>query len=181
MGLMSVGEAVVVVPYDPRWPDLYEGARAKLAAVLGNAAVAIEHIGSTAVPGLAGKPIIDIMVGVRSLEDDQPLIDALVGLGYEYVAETNPPMPFRRFFRRRDVRLAPGFPRAGYHVHMVERTHEFWATHLAFRDHLRAHPEDAAAYERLKRELAERFRSERERYTDAKGDFIAAVLAKAGL
>lgn len=178
---MSLADAVVVVPYDLRWPDLYEDAREKLAEELGEAAVAIEHIGSTAVPGLAGKPIIDIMVGVRSLEDDGPLIDALVGLGYEYVAETNPPMPFRRFFRRYEADLAPGVARAGYHVHMVERTHEFWPTHLAFRDHLRAHPDDAAAYERLKRELAERFRSERERYTDAKGDFIAAVLAKAGL
>jgi GrpB-like predicted nucleotidyltransferase (UPF0157 family) len=172
--------AVVIVPYDERWPGLYEAARAELAAALGDEA-AIEHVGSTAVPGLAGKPIVDIMVGVPSLDDDQPLVDAVVGLGYEYVAETSPPMPFRRFFRRSDQQLAPGFARAGYHVHMVERAHEFWPAHLAFRDHLRAHPDDAAEYERLKVELAERFSTERERYTDAKGDFIAAVLAKAGV
>jgi GrpB-like predicted nucleotidyltransferase (UPF0157 family) len=174
-----VTRSVVIVPYDERWPALYDAARAELSAALGES-VAIEHVGSTAVPGLAGKPIIDIMVGVPSLEHDQPLIDAVVGLGYEFVPETIPPMPFRRFFRRVDERLAPRFSRAGYHVHMVEQTHEFWPAHLAFRDHLRAHPDDAAAYEQLKRELADRFGSERERYTDAKGDFIASVLAKTG-
>lgn len=172
--------SVVIVPYDERWPALYDAARAELAAALGDA-VAIEHVGSTAVPGLAGKPIVDIMVGVPSLGHDEPLIEAVVGLGYEYVAETIPPMPFRRFFRRSDARLAPDFSRAGYHVHMVEQTHEFWPAHLAFRDHLREHPDDAAAYERLKRDLADRFRSERELYTDAKGDFIAAMLAKASV
>jgi GrpB-like predicted nucleotidyltransferase (UPF0157 family) len=169
---------VVVVPYDPGWPDLFEHARDQLETALGDAVVAIEHIGSTAVPGLAAKPIVDIMVGVDSLDEDRPLIDAVVALGYEYVPEYEDELPFRRYFRRRDERLAPGYAHAGYHVHMVEHTHEFWRSHLAFRDHLRAHPDDAAAYERLKHELAERFRSERERYTDAKGDFIAAVLAK---
>jgi GrpB-like predicted nucleotidyltransferase (UPF0157 family) len=172
-----VTRSVVIVPYDERWPAFYEAARAELAASLGDA-VAIEHVGSTAVPGLAGKPIVDIMVGVPSLAHGQPLVDAVVGLGYEYIAVTSPPMPFRRFFRRHDERLAPGFSRAGYHVHMVEQAHDFWPAHLAFRDHLRANPDDAAAYERLKVELAERFSTERERYTDAKGDFIAAVLAK---
>jgi GrpB-like predicted nucleotidyltransferase (UPF0157 family) len=171
--------AVMVVPYDARWPQLYGKARAALAQALGEHVVAIEHIGSTAVPGLAAKPIVDIMVGVRSLEDDEPLVGAVVALGYEYVPETSPPMPFRRFFRRGDERLARGYPHAGYHVHMIEHTHEFWQSHLAFRDYLRAHPDDAAAYERLKRELAAQYRSERERYTDAKGDFIASVLAKA--
>jgi GrpB-like predicted nucleotidyltransferase (UPF0157 family) len=172
---------VVVVPWDERWPELYVAARDELADALGDAVEAIEHIGSTAVPGLAGKPIVDIMVGVRSLVDDRPLVEAVVALGYEYVPETSPPMPFRRFFRRRDPGLAADYGRAGYHVHMVEHTHEFWRSHLAFRDHLRAHPDDAAAYARLKLELAARFRGERERYTDAKGDFIAAVLAKAGI
>lgn len=174
-----MSRSVVIVPYDERWPGLYDAARSELAAALGES-VAIEHVGSTSVPGLAGKPIVDIMVGVPSLEHDRALIDAVVGLGYEYVPETIPPMPFRRFFRRPDERLAPGFSSAGYHVHMVEQTHEFWPAHLAFRDYLRAHPDDAAEYERLKRELADRFGGERERYTDAKGDFIAAVLAKAG-
>jgi GrpB-like predicted nucleotidyltransferase (UPF0157 family) len=169
---------VVVVPYDARWPGLYAAARAELAEALGEDA-GIEHIGSTAVPGLAGKPIVDIMVGVPSLEDDRPLIEAVVALGYAYVAETSPPMPFRRFFQRHDPGLAPGFARAGYHVHMVEQSHDFWSSHLAFRDYLRAHPDDAAAYERLKRDLAARYCTERERYTDAKGDFIASMLAKA--
>ncbi|MGH3102588.1 MAG: GrpB family protein [Gaiellaceae bacterium] len=166
-------DEVVIVPYDERWPALYETAAFELREALGEALVGIEHIGSTAVPGLAAKPIVDVAVGVDTLARGRALVDAVVGLGYEYVPEHEAELPFRRFFHRRPA------GQVGYHVHLVERAHEFWTAQVEFRDHLRAHPDDAAAYEALKRGLAERFRTERRSYTDAKGDFVAAMLAKA--
>jgi GrpB-like predicted nucleotidyltransferase (UPF0157 family) len=173
--------AVLVVPYDPRWPRLFARARSELQTALGDAVVAIEHIGSTAVPGLAAKPIIDIMVGVDSLDRGRSLVDPVETLGYEYVPEGEAEMPFRRYFRRRDPTLLPGFERAGYHLHMVEAAHPFWTTHLAFRDHLRGSAEEARAYERLKLALAARHADDRQAYTDAKAPFVRAVLAQLGL
>ena len=173
---------VQLVPYDERWPDLFTRAREALQTALGDPVVAIEHIGSTAVPGLAAKPIVDIMVGVDTLDHARAvLIDPVEALGYAYAPEAEDEMPFRRYFRRRDPILSPGFERAGYHVHMVEATHPFWGTHVAFRDHLRTHEEEAREYERLKLELAARHAEDRFAYTEAKAPFIEAVLERIGV
>ena len=164
---------VVIVDYDPQWPTLYEEERDRILAVVGDLVVAIEHVGSTAVPGLGGKPIIDIMPWVRSLADAERCIEPLEGIGYEYVPEYNDLLPERRYFHK-------GPPQGRtHHLHMVEQTGEFWDRHLLFRDWLRTHPQDAQEYYRLKKELAARFGRDREGFTDAKTPFIESIVARA--
>ena len=164
---------VVIVDYDPRWPALYEEERDRILAVVGSLIIGIEHIGSTAVPGLGGKPIIDIMPAVGCLTDAERCIEPLEGIGYEYVPEYNELMPERRYFHK-------GPPQAHtFHLHMVELSSGFWERHLLFRDWLRTHPEDAQEYYRLKKELAARFGRDREGFTDAKTPFIESIVARA--
>ena len=164
---------VVIVGYDPRWPTSYAEERERILAVVRDLIIGIEHIGSTAVPGLGGKPIIDIMGAVRQLEDAERCIQQLQSIGYEYVPEYNEFIPERRYFHK-------GPPEARtFHLHMVELTSEFWERHLLFRDWLRSHPEDAQEYDELKRGLADRFGRDREGYTEAKGPFIEAVVVRA--
>jgi len=168
-----MGALVVIVEYDPQWPTLYEEEKDRILAVVGRVIVAVEHIGSTAVPGLGAKPIIDIMAAVPHLADAEQCIEPLETIGYEYVPEYNDIIPERRYFHK-----GPPEGRT-HHLHIVELTSEFWERHLLFRDFLRTHPEEAQQYDLLKKELAVRFRSNREAYTDAKTSFIESVVAKA--
>lgn len=167
----TVTEKVVLKPYDPAWPHRFESEKIVLAEIFAGCDAAIEHVGSTAVPGLGAKPIIDVIVGVRRLADVERRIEALEEAGYEYVPQYEGELPERRYFRkpRRGERL--------FHLHCVIEGRGFWERHLAFRDYLRAHPETAAEYERLKRELAARV--PKHEYTQAKSPFIEAVLAAA--
>ena len=128
-------------------------------------------MGSTAVPGLAAKPIVDIMVGLRVLSDHACCVAPLASLGYEHKGEYG--IPDRHYFRK------PVQGPRTHQVHMVERGSAFWVRHLLFRDYLRANPNEAAAYDRLKRELAARFGADLEGYTEAKTEFIRSVEAKA--
>ena len=162
---------VSIVPYDPDWPRRFDEERRILAAVFAGSDATIEHVGSTAVPGLGAKPVIDVLVGVPALIEVEHRIPALEAAGYEYVPKYETQRPDRRYFRK---------PRSGpraFHVHCVVTGSDFWIRHLAFRDHLRAHPESAAAYYDLKRELSTRV--SKEEYTDAKTPFIEGILASA--
>jgi GrpB-like predicted nucleotidyltransferase (UPF0157 family) len=161
--------AVLIVPYDPGWPSRFEAERAVLGAVFAGCDAVIEHIGSTAVPGLAAKPVIDVLVGLPALAEAERRIPALDAAGYEYVPEHEAALPDRRYFRKPRVG-----PRA-CHVHCVVHGSESWERHLAFRDHLRSHPASAAAYEDLKRHLAARLA--KWEYAEAKGPFIERILA----
>lgn len=148
----------------------------RLIAALGNAAWdAIEHFGSTAVPGLAAKPVIDILVAVPALEEARGTFpDRLATL--DYVFWRDDPRPGRLYF----VKGMPPFgKKRTHHLHVCERPGKLWSQ-LRFRDHLRAHPEDAARYAALKRDLAARYADDREAYTEAKGDFIGAIMARIG-
>lgn len=165
-------DPIVIADYDVAWPARFEAEKARILGAIGTWAVAVEHIGSTAVPGLAAKPIIDIMVGVASLDCAAQCIAPLQALGYEYVPEFEADIPERRYFRRKSASEA-------YHLHLVAVTSGFWERHLLFRDYLRTHPGAARAYENLKRELAARFGSDREAYTDAKTTFIATIEGQA--
>jgi GrpB-like predicted nucleotidyltransferase (UPF0157 family) len=141
---------ITVVAYDPEWPLRFERERTLLASVFAGTGALIEHVGSTAVPGLGAKPIIDIMVGVSRLSDAERRIPALEAQDYEYVPAYEAQLPERRYFRK------PSVGPRGYHLHCVVTDSEFWVHHLAFRDYLRAHPESAAAYFEPKRRLAAR-------------------------
>jgi GrpB-like predicted nucleotidyltransferase (UPF0157 family) len=166
-----MAERVAVIPYDPEWPHRFDQERAIVDAVFAGSDAPIEHIGSTAVPGLGAKPVIDMMIGLGTLEDAERRIAALEAAGYEYVREYESQVPERRYFRK---------PRIGpreYHLHCVLKGSSFWVRHLAFRDYLRAHPESAADYYQLKRDLAVRFT--KDEYTKAKTRFIEGILTSA--
>jgi GrpB-like predicted nucleotidyltransferase (UPF0157 family) len=166
---------VKVVDYDPNWPLLFEEEKAKILKVIAKKVVAVEHVGSTAVQGLGAKPIVDIMVGIRHLSDAQGCIGPLETIGYEYVPEYEDSIPERRYFRKGPSNV----PNKHYHLHMVEYSSDFWRRHLLFRDYLRAHPHAAREYYRLKKELATKYRFNREAYTEAKTLFIESIVAKA--
>ena len=166
-----MGAAIEIAEYDPAWPSAYERERAAILGALGDLVFAIEHVGSTSVPGLGAKPIIDIMIGLRSLADHASCVAPLEALGYEYKGEFG--IPDRRYFRR-PIRG----PRT-HQLHMVEHGSGFWVRHLLFRDYLRRHPEEASAYQQLKVGLAARFGTDVEAYTEAKTEFIQSALAKA--
>jgi GrpB-like predicted nucleotidyltransferase (UPF0157 family) len=138
----------------------------------GPLAIAAEHIGSTAIPGLSAKPIVDIMIGVRALSDARQRVDAMVALGYTYMPAFEAQIPDRIFFQK-------GSPRT-HHVHVVEKPSVFWERQLVFRDYLTAHPSVATEYAELKQRLAVRFAEDRDGYTQAKTAFVQDVLARAG-
>ncbi|MEZ4737932.1 MAG: GrpB family protein [Flavobacteriales bacterium] len=169
-------EHVEVLPFDPEWPRRYQQAEALLQRSLPAELVArIAHIGSTAVPGLSAKPIIDIQVEVGSLERvRQEVVPIMEELGYEFI--WRPTMgekaPFYAWFIKRDKQ-----GQRTEHVHMVEPDAAS-EDRILFRDHLRAHPEAVQHYEELKRRLAERFPNDRAAYTQGKSDFVTGIVAK---
>jgi GrpB-like predicted nucleotidyltransferase (UPF0157 family) len=164
-------QPIEVVEYDPDWPRAFEEERDRIAAAIGDAALVIEHVGGTAVPGLPAKPVIDLMVGVEDIERAGPAVAGLINLGYEYVPELETELPDRRYFRR-------GSPET-HHVHMVPASSDYFVEHLLFRDYLRSHPQAAEEYGKLKRGLASRFRFDREAYQAGKVPFIDTVVAAA--
>lgn len=166
---------IVIAPYDPAWPAMFEAEKAQILKAIGLWLEAVEHVGSTAVPGLGAKPVIDIMAGVRSLDEAVHCIGPLEALDYEYVPEFEDEMPYRRYFRKDTEGTR------SHQIHMVVPGGEFWLRHLAFRDHLRAHPADRDAYHALKVALAERHVDDVGAYTDDKTDFIRGIEAQCGL
>jgi GrpB-like predicted nucleotidyltransferase (UPF0157 family) len=169
---------VELVPYDPDWPRQFAVEEKRLRGVLDPAlVVGIEHFGSTAVPGLIAKPIIDILIAVTSLARAKAAaIEPILGLGYVYWADN--PKPDRMFFVKG---MPPYGARRTHHVHITEPDGEMWRRRLPFRDYLRAHPDEAARYAALKRDLAQRHATDREAYTDAKTDYVATVYRRMGV
>lgn len=162
-----------VVDYSEQWPLDFERERLRLAAVFRDVDMEIAHVGSTAVPGLCAKPIIDISLGVSALSVVEERIESMEGLGYQYVPEFEVEIPDRRYFRR------PATKPRSHHVHACRLGGAIWNHHLAFRDWLRSHPADRDAYGALKRELHTRHMNDRPAYTEAKGPFIQAILERA--
>jgi GrpB-like predicted nucleotidyltransferase (UPF0157 family) len=162
-------DPIEIVDYDPGWPARYEEMRARLAEALGATAVRIDHVGSTAVPGLAAKPIIDIQISVPDVENAAAFKDAIEAQGFA----SRMIEPGHHYFRP-----PPGLSR-DYQVHVCTIGSDWERRHLLFRDLLRADPETAAAYEAMKRDLAARFTNDRIGYNDAKGPFIDAAVERA--
>jgi GrpB-like predicted nucleotidyltransferase (UPF0157 family) len=164
----DIHEAVEIVPYDPAWPARFEVERARIAAALGDLALEIHHIGSTAIPGLDAKPIIDTMVAVHRLDDTVDCIAPLQALGYAFI--DYPQNVDRRFFRK-------GKPRT-HHLHIVEAGSRSLIEHLAFRDALRADADLRREYQDLKRALRTKYEHDRAAYSESKGAFVEKVLAR---
>jgi GrpB-like predicted nucleotidyltransferase (UPF0157 family) len=168
----AINEPVAIVPYDPAWPSRFEAERARLAALFPD--LRLEHVGSTAVPGMPAKPIIDCMAAVPSLAVADRLVDLLCANGYTTSASYNQSLGDRRWL----MRHAAG--RRTHHLHLVLEASPRLAECLRFRDALRADGELARRYAELKERLARECGTDREAYTVAKTAFIAAALRGAG-
>ncbi len=163
-------DPILVLPYDPAWPARFRELAAAIRRALGGVALRVDHIGSTAVPGLAAKPVIDIQISVRSLEPLDAFRVPLERLGYVWRSDN--PDQTKRYFRE-----PAGTPRVHVHVRKAGSWGEQFA--LLFRDYVRAHPEVATRYAELKLGLAERYRHDREGYVEAKGPFIWTTIREA--
>jgi GrpB-like predicted nucleotidyltransferase (UPF0157 family) len=167
-------DEVEVVRYDPAWIAMYELEADSIRVALGDRfSYVLEHFGSTAVPGLSAKPIIDIMLGTNSKEDWPDLIAPLETLGYDYWSEN--PNKERMFF----VKGLPPKARRTHHIHVFEIGSIYW-DRLMFRDFLRQNPDDALEYMALKEELALKFKQDRDAYTHGKEEFVRRIMGKAG-
>ena len=166
-------DEIEIVEPDPHWPEMFRVEAARLRGALDPALVIdIEHFGSTAIAGLAAKPIIDILITVRSIVAAQSAITPLLALGYVFWEDN--PRNDRMFFVKG---MPPHGERRTHHVHIMEPGDERQGQ-LLFRDYLRAHPDEARRYAVLKRELAQSHRYDREAYTNAKNDYVASITAK---
>ena len=155
-----------VVAYDPSWPDRFEAERLRLRSALGGRVGRIEHMGSTAVPGLAAKPIVDILVEINDIEDESSYVGALQAAGYQIRVRE----PGHRMFRT---------PARDVHVHLWPNGSDEVYRHIAFRDWLRAHPADRRLYEQTKQQLASRSWPDMNYYAEAKTPVIDEIMARA--
>ena len=162
--------AVQLMEWTPRWSELFIAEASQLRGALGDLAIAIEHYGSTSVPGLVAKPILDILVGGVQIDEPEPYIEALLPLGYDYAAHAG--VPDHLVFGRGAAR--------SHLVHVVQYGSLAWHRALAFRDALRADPRLRDTYGALKRTLALSYGDERSRYTAAKSGFVEQVLRERG-
>lgn len=160
---------VALQPYSAEWPTLFQTEAMQLQAAIGSHVLDIQHVGSTAIPGIPAKPILDIAVAVANLEAAVLCVQPLVALGYLYHGEAG--VPGRYFFTKGDPRTC--------HLHMNAITSVDWRQQIAFRDYLRQHPAEAQAYAALKLRLADLFATDRSAYTASKAAFIADILQKA--
>jgi len=174
----AVQEDIAIMPYDPLWPVLFLEEKEHLLACLPCELIGrIEHFGSTAVPGLAAKPIIDMLVEVTSLDEvRRRIVPILESQGYDYFwrptwGDDTP--PFYAWFIKRNLQ-----GKRTHHIHMVESHFEHW-DRLLFRDYLIRHPKVAAEYQRLKIRLASEYPNDRVAYTNGKTDFIKRVMNEA--
>jgi GrpB-like predicted nucleotidyltransferase (UPF0157 family) len=168
LGLPS--KSVVIEPYDPEWPRLFEEERRRIVAATGHIVAGVHHVGSTSIPGMSAKPVLDIAVLLHDFDDGERCIEPLEEIGYEHRGFSED-IPGDRFFRT-------GNPRTSQ-LHVYAVNSPVWREHFHFRDYLIAHPEDAKEYADLKLALAERYPMDRPSYTAGKASFVQGVLEKA--
>jgi GrpB-like predicted nucleotidyltransferase (UPF0157 family) len=167
LGLAS--GVVHLVPHQQDWSAMYEAEKKRLLTAVKRYILDIQHVGSTAIPGIPAKPIIDIGIAVQNFEQAAVCIEPIVALGYVYVGENG--IPRRHYFRKTDEN-----GRRTHHLHLNEITGLDWANQIDFRDYLRQHPETAAQYARLKTGLAQQYPTDRLAYLDGKAPFIETTL-----
>lgn len=162
---------VKVVDYKPDWPKEFEAEKQRLIDAFGDKIIAVEHIGSTSIPALAAKPIIDMVVAVKSFDDLQVFIDKLQSLGYEYMPE--------RMFDNRKFFPKGSQEKRTHHLNLVLQDNaEQWVKPIAFRDYLRAHDQERKEYAELKTTLASQYADDRATYTRLKNDFFQMIFNK---
>jgi GrpB-like predicted nucleotidyltransferase (UPF0157 family) len=165
---VTVDEPIRLAAYNPDWPARFEEERVEVEDAIGDWLVGgVHHVGSTAVPGLEAKPIIDILAGIRNLDESRACFEPLAQLGYMYA----PYLPDEMHWF-----CKPHPSRRTHHLHLVPADSKRYLEELAFRDRLREDPGVAEKYVTLKRRLAARFANDRETYTEAKSTFIREAL-----
>lgn len=162
---------IVVVEYDPAWPSMFEAEAQQLRAILGDNLVEMHHIGSTSVPGLCAKPIIDMLPVVHFIDRVDQVVGEMAALGYKGLGEFG--LPGRRYFRK-------GGDNRTHHVHMYGKASKGEIErHLAVRDYLRAHPAAAREYGDLKKRLAAKYHADPDTYADGKDEFVKGLEMRA--
>lgn len=162
---------VVIVPYEPEWTRIYEDEKRLIQATVGGIIRSIEHCGSTSVPGLWAKPIVDVIAGVDGAGDADRCRELLRGVGYDDASLGDIPDWY--------YCLGKGPHSPGFHLHLVREGSPHHVKHILFRDWLRTHPADADAYRELKIRLSEKYRDDRVAYTEGKTAFIDGIVEKA--
>ena len=163
---------VGVVSYNPNWKDMYKEESEKIKNILSDIIINIHHIGSTAIPGIKAKPVIDILVEVKDIEGVDQYNHKMKELGYEAMGEYG--IPKRRFFRKGRIKRT-------HHVHMFQVGNEEIEKHINFKEYLIAHPDKAREYLKLKEKLVDKYTYNVENYTNSKSDFIKEIDKKAKL
>jgi GrpB-like predicted nucleotidyltransferase (UPF0157 family) len=163
-------DPIIIADYDPDWPAQFRARGAAMRAALGAVALRIDHIGSTSIPGLAAKPVIDIQIAVADRDALEAFRGPLESLGYAWRSDN--PEKTKRYFRE-----GPGMPRTHIHVRELGSYHQQWP--LLFRDFVRIDAPSRAEYEAEKRRLAARFGADRDGYTDAKDDIFGKIIYRA--
>jgi GrpB-like predicted nucleotidyltransferase (UPF0157 family) len=163
--------SVIIAPYTNDWPRQFAQVQSGLLAGFAEMFVQVEHIGSTSIPGLASKPVIDVMLGADTLSVIESRIEFLERSGYQYVSKYEKELPMRRYFVKPE---GHSFPRV--HLHGVVLGSQFWQEYITFRNALRSDSALLAEYQSLKIELAARFVHDKSSYTAAKTPFIRSVL-----
>lgn len=171
--MSAVFEPIELSPWSPMWPVTFDIERERLNRLFADS-VHLEHIGATAVEGMGGRPIVDVLLGAPDLAIVEARIAALVSEGYRHMAEVEIAAPQRRFLVK-----THGHP-GHFHLHAVVLDSPFWKQTLSFRDVLRASPTVAEEYMKSKRRILTRYPSDRAKYTETKSAFIRAVLEKGG-
>ena len=157
-----------VSPYREEWKNLFEIEKRDIEKAIGDYIEDIQHVGSTSIPGMPAKPILDIAIAVKDFEEARVCIEPLSKMGYTFKGENG--IPRRHYFLK-------GEP-CTHHIHLLEKTSEEWEKLILFRDYLRSNQKTAEEYKKLKRDLSEKLRGDRKAYQAAKSDFVAAVIRK---
>jgi GrpB-like predicted nucleotidyltransferase (UPF0157 family) len=163
---------VEVVFYNSNWKEMYKKESEKIKSILDDIIIDIHHIGSTAIPGIKAKPVIDILVEVKDIEEVDQYNHKMEELGYEAMGEYG--IPKRRFFRK-------GENNRTHHIHIFQAGNEEIKRHINFKEYLIAHPDKAREYSKLKEKLANKYTYDVENYSNCKSDFIKEIDRKAKL
>ncbi|NOZ46366.1 MAG: methyltransferase domain-containing protein [Chlorobi bacterium] len=167
---------VIIAKPNHEWKNIYDAEKNELIRILGKKAIRIEHFGSTAVPNLEAKPTIDILVEISNNEEiKEEIIKIMQSEGYHFIPRNDCPPPYLMFVKGY---TNEGFKGQSYHIHMAEKEHDRLWDRLYFRDYLIDHKETASEYEKIKRKLAEKYKYDREAYTNGKTEFIKQVTEK---
>ena len=169
--MIALVRKIIVIPHDENWQELFSLEKERLTELLGDHVLSIHHIGSTAIPNIKAKPIIDILVEVKNIEKMDEFNDPMIQEGYQPRGEHG--IPRRRYFVKSKGVIHT------HHLHMFQTGNPEIERHLSFRDYLIAHPEEAQTYSNLKVELARKYPEDSPRYTTGKDEFIKKIDKKA--